>query len=70
LLVGDENFGSTVPDKGKVVVVGRFERLKKRGAGGEKRYILDIGVMFLVFVSQLLYNFSLRMGSEDILVGW
>lgn len=45
-LIGDEEVGGGIPDKGEVVV-GRTKGLEERGASSKKRDVLNIGVVFL-----------------------
>jgi hypothetical protein len=45
-LEGNKEIGGGVPDKSEVVVA-RVERLEERGACGEKRDVLNIGIVFL-----------------------
>lgn len=46
LLVGDEEVGGGVPNKGEVVVAG-VDRLEEGGGSGEEGDVLNIGVVFL-----------------------
>jgi hypothetical protein len=45
-LVLNQEIGSSIPDKGKAVVVGGVKGLEKGRACGEERNVLNIGVVF------------------------
>jgi dissimilatory sulfite reductase (desulfoviridin) alpha/beta subunit len=45
-LVLNQEIGSSIPDKGKAIVVGGVKGLEKGRACGEERNVLNIGVVF------------------------